>query len=150
MMKIALRGKNLVFEKLEIWSVVLLLNDLSHVTWLNSRRRFKVRELTHAWIKLSFQLGASSFCWVKSRIHISYPTLKRVYEAHLTEARQLENPQTREEMQERGSGVWGVFFYISSVVRCSLTKRTDTSTWYILIVWRTYRRLGSGHGEGWP
>jgi len=30
--------------------------------------------------------------------HISYPTLKRVYEDHLTEARRLENPQTREEM----------------------------------------------------
>jgi len=37
--------------------------------------------------------------------HISYPTLTWVYEAHLTEARRLENPQTREEMQERGSGV---------------------------------------------
>ena len=34
--------------------------------------------------------------------HISYPTLKRLYEAHLTEPRRLENPQTREEMHERG------------------------------------------------
>jgi len=34
--------------------------------------------------------------------HISYPTLKRVYEDHLTEARRLKNPQTREDMQERG------------------------------------------------
>jgi hypothetical protein len=34
--------------------------------------------------------------------HISYPTLKRLYEAHLTEARRLEDPQTKEEMQERG------------------------------------------------
>ena len=32
--------------------------------------------------------------------HISYPALKRLYEAHLTEARRLEDPQTREEMQE--------------------------------------------------
>jgi len=32
--------------------------------------------------------------------HISYPTLKRLYEAHLTETRRLEAPQTREEMQE--------------------------------------------------
>jgi len=32
--------------------------------------------------------------------HINYPTLKRLYEAHLTEARRLEDPQTREEMQE--------------------------------------------------
>jgi len=30
--------------------------------------------------------------------HISYPTLKWLYEAHLTEARRLEDPQTREEM----------------------------------------------------
>jgi len=37
--------------------------------------------------------------------HISYSIPKRVYEDHLTEVRQLENPQTREEMQERGSGV---------------------------------------------
>ena len=37
---------------------------------------------------------------VESAGHISYPTLKRVYEDHLTEARRLENPQTREEMQE--------------------------------------------------
>jgi hypothetical protein len=33
--------------------------------------------------------------------HISYPALKRVYEEHLTEARRLERPQSREEMQER-------------------------------------------------
>jgi len=33
--------------------------------------------------------------------HISYPTLKRVYEAHLTEAGRLEDPQSREEMLER-------------------------------------------------
>ena len=32
--------------------------------------------------------------------HISYPALKRLYEAHLTEARRLEHPQTREEMLE--------------------------------------------------
>jgi hypothetical protein len=30
--------------------------------------------------------------------HISYPTLKRLYVAHLTEARKLEDPQTREEL----------------------------------------------------
>ena len=30
--------------------------------------------------------------------HISYPTLKRLFEAHLTEARRLEDPHTREEM----------------------------------------------------
>ena len=33
--------------------------------------------------------------------HISYPTLKWLYEAHLTEARRLEDPQSREEMLER-------------------------------------------------
>jgi len=38
----------------------------------------------------------------KSAGHISYSTMKRLYEAHLTEARRLEDPQTREEMQERG------------------------------------------------
>ena len=32
--------------------------------------------------------------------HISYHTLKRLYEAHLTKARRLEYPETREEMQE--------------------------------------------------
>ena len=36
--------------------------------------------------------------------HISYPALKRVYEEHLTEARRLERPQSREEMQEREPG----------------------------------------------
>ena len=41
-----------------------------------------------------------------------------------------------------GCGVWGVSFFISSVVRCSLTKRTDTSTWYILIAWQ-------GKHQGW-
>ena len=29
--------------------------------------------------------------------HISYPTLNRLYEEHLTEARRLDDPQTREE-----------------------------------------------------
>jgi len=50
--------------------------------------------------------------------HISYPTLKRVYEAHLTEARRLENPQTREEMQEKVV----VCEYFSSISRrlCSV------------------------------
>jgi hypothetical protein len=33
--------------------------------------------------------------------HISYPTLKQLYEEHLTEARRLEHPQSREEMLER-------------------------------------------------
>jgi len=33
--------------------------------------------------------------------HISYPALKRLYEEHLTEARRLEDPQTREEQLER-------------------------------------------------
>jgi len=33
--------------------------------------------------------------------HISYPALKRLYEEHLTEARRLEDPQSREEMLER-------------------------------------------------
>jgi len=41
----------------------------------------------------------------ESPAHISYLTLKRLYEAHLTEARRLEDPQTREEMQAGGSGV---------------------------------------------
>jgi hypothetical protein len=36
--------------------------------------------------------------------HISYPALKRVYEEHLTEARLLEDPQTREELQEEPGG----------------------------------------------
>jgi len=54
--------------------------------------------------------------------HISYPSLKRVYEDHLTEARRLEDPHMREELQERGRRrVW--------CVSCSLTKRTDTSSW---------------------
>jgi len=33
--------------------------------------------------------------------HISYPILKRLYEEHLTEARRLDDPQTREERLER-------------------------------------------------
>jgi len=33
--------------------------------------------------------------------HISYPTLKRLYKEHLIEARQMHDPQTREEMLER-------------------------------------------------
>jgi len=32
--------------------------------------------------------------------HISYHTLKRLYEAHLTEVRRLEDPETREEIQK--------------------------------------------------
>ena len=32
---------------------------------------------------------------------INYPTLKWLYEEHLTEARRLEDPQTREEQLER-------------------------------------------------
>jgi len=35
---------------------------------------------------------------IESAGHISYPTLKWVYEAHLTEAKRLEDPQTREQM----------------------------------------------------
>jgi len=33
--------------------------------------------------------------------HISYPTLKRLYEEHLTEVRRLGDPQTREELLQR-------------------------------------------------
>jgi len=33
--------------------------------------------------------------------HITYITLKRLYEEHLTVARQLAVPQSREELQER-------------------------------------------------
>ena len=51
-------------------------------------------------------LGMSDVAAVKASkteysAHISYPALKRIYEEHLTIARQLEVPQTREEMLER-------------------------------------------------
>jgi len=58
--------------------------------------------------------------------HISYPTLKRVYEDHLTEARRLENPQTREEMWERGRRrQWCVRSFLLYLVGCALfTNKT--------------------------
>jgi len=59
--------------------------------------------------------------------HISYPTLKRVYEAHLTEARRLENLQTREEMQERDRRrQWCVRSFLLYLVGCALfTNKTN-------------------------
>jgi len=64
---------------------------------------------------------------VESAGHISYPTLKRVYEDHLTEARRLENPQTREEMQERGRRrQWCVRSFLLYLVGCALfTNKTN-------------------------
>jgi len=60
--------------------------------------------------------------------HISYPTLKRVYEYHLTEVIRLENPQTREEMQERGRRrQWCVRSFLLYLVGCALfTNKTNT------------------------
>jgi len=42
------------------------------------------------------EAGARAEARTESASHISYPALKRLYEAHLTEARRLEDPQTRE------------------------------------------------------
>ena len=60
--------------------------------------------------------------------HISYPTLKRLYEAHLTEARWLVDPQTREEMQESGRRrQWCVRSFLLYLVGCALfTNKTNT------------------------
>ena len=75
--------------------------------------------------------------------HISYPTLERVYEDHLTEARRLENPHTKEEMQERGKRrQWCVRSFLLYLVDCALfTNKTNRhiDLIYILIVWRTCR-----------
>jgi len=46
------------------------------------------------------EVDARAEARTESAGHISYPTLKRLYEAHLTKARRLEYPETREEMQE--------------------------------------------------
>ena len=64
---------------------------------------------------------------VESAGHISYPTLKRVYEDHLTEATWLESPQTREEMQERGRRrQWCVRSFLTYLVGCALfTNKTN-------------------------
>ena len=62
--------------------------------------------------------------------HISYSTLKRVYEAQLIEARRLENPQTMEDMQERGrrrqdeAVVCEEFSFISRRL-CAVTNKTN-------------------------
>jgi hypothetical protein len=59
--------------------------------------------------------------------HISYPSLKRVYEDHLTEARRLEEPHTREELQERTRRrVWCVRSFLLYLVDCALiTNKTN-------------------------
>ncbi|RHN45536.1 hypothetical protein MtrunA17_Chr7g0232381 [Medicago truncatula] len=59
--------------------------------------------------------------------HIIYPTLKWVYEHHLTEARKLEEPQTREELQERGMRrVWCVRSFLLYLVGCAMfTNKTN-------------------------
>jgi len=59
--------------------------------------------------------------------HINYLTLKRVYESHLTEARWLENPHAREEMQERGRRrQWCVRSFLLYLVGCALfTNKTN-------------------------
>ncbi|RHN74697.1 hypothetical protein MtrunA17_Chr2g0313141 [Medicago truncatula] len=46
-------------------------------------------------------VAARAYAKIEYGAHISYPTLKRLYEAHLTKARRLEDPQSREEMLER-------------------------------------------------
>lgn len=63
----------------------------------------------------------------ESASHISYPTLKRVYEHHLIEARRLDKPQTREELQERGRmRVWCVRSFLLYLVGCALfTNKTN-------------------------
>lgn len=59
--------------------------------------------------------------------HISYPTLKRVYEHHLIEARRLEDPQTREELQERDRRrAWCVRSFLLYLVGCAMfTNKTN-------------------------
>jgi len=59
--------------------------------------------------------------------HSSYPALKRVYEEHLTKARRLEEPQTREERQERTRRrVWCVRSFLLYLVGCALfTNKTN-------------------------
>ncbi|RHN66910.1 hypothetical protein MtrunA17_Chr3g0096951 [Medicago truncatula] len=59
--------------------------------------------------------------------HISYPTLKRVYEDHLIEARRLEDPLTREELQERARRrQWCVRSLLLYLVDCVLfTYKTN-------------------------
>ncbi|XP_024632223.1 protein MAIN-LIKE 2-like [Medicago truncatula] len=59
--------------------------------------------------------------------HISYPTLKRVYEDHLTEARRLDDPHMREELQERARRrQWCVRSFLLYLVGCALfTNKTN-------------------------
>jgi hypothetical protein len=63
----------------------------------------------------------------RSTGHISYPSPKRFYEDHLTEARRLEEPQMREELQERGMRrVWCVRSFLLYLVCCALfTNKTN-------------------------
>jgi len=60
--------------------------------------------------------------------HISYPTLKRLYEEHLTEAGRLKDPQSREEMLERDKRrSWCVrsflLYLVGSALFTNKTKR---------------------------
>ena len=59
--------------------------------------------------------------------HISYPVLKRLYEEHLTEARRLDDPHTREERQERDRmRQWYVRSFLLYLVGCTLfTNKTN-------------------------
>jgi len=59
--------------------------------------------------------------------HISYPTLKRIYKEHLTEARRLKDPQPREEMLERDKRrSWCVRSFLRYLVGSALfTNKTN-------------------------
>ena len=58
---------------------------------------------------------------------INYPTLKWLYEEHLTEARRLDDPHTREERQERDRRrQWCVMSFLLYLVDCVLfTNKTN-------------------------
>ena len=80
--------------------------------------------MTHHW---ACQNDARAEARTEYAGHISYPTLKRLYEAHLTEPRRLEDPQTREEMQERGKRrQWCVRSFLLYLAGSSLfTNKTN-------------------------
>lgn len=69
-------------------------------------------------------------CKAKYGAHLTFVALKRLYEDHLIVARQLDVPQSREELKERDRRrEWCVRSFLIYLVGCTLfTNKTDKHT----------------------
>nr|ABN08023.1 IMP dehydrogenase/GMP reductase, related [Medicago truncatula] len=121
---------------LPVWEMTITLDDVHNLLHIPIHSRMldhdeamsqeRVIDLMTRLLGMS-DVDARSEIRTESAGHISYPTLKRVYEDHLTEARRLDDPQTREELQERARRrQWCVRSFLLYLVGCAMfTNKTN-------------------------